>query len=293
MSGRIMLDDGPQERQAQAPKPPAEPDPPPAPPQEPVQPPEAPPAAPPAREAETPPAAATGPGNGISEAPPEGAPETDAESASDLKRRIDRLTWEKYDAQRRAQEAERQMQAWQEAQRRAAMPPGADDPEARAFQRFQAEQAQRDFNQACNRVFEAGSRDYPDFREAVSALQAVGYGNRPDALGAIAAMPEGHHVYRALAQDLDNAARILALPPMHMAVELARMAHQRDAAHTPGNGTAPPAAAPTASITRAPAPLRPVGGNSSRPEKRPEDMNTAEWIRWRDKQTEGSSRIRR
>jgi len=288
-----MLDDGPEERQVQAPRPPAEPDPPPEPRQEPPQPREPPPAPEPAREAETPPAAATGPGNGISE----GAEETEAESASDLKKRIDRLTWEKYDAQRRAQEAERQMREWQEAQRRAAMPPGADDPEARAFQRFQAQQAERDFNAACNRVFEAGSRDYPDFREAVAALQAVGYANRPDALMAVASMPEGHHVYRALAQDLDNAARILALPPMHMAIELARMAHARDAVHIAGNGsvaqpaTAPPA--PAAPVTRAPAPLRPVGGNSSRPEKRPEDMSTGEWIRWRDKQTEGSSRIRR
>jgi len=70
-----------------------------------------------------------------------------------------------------------------------------------------------------------------------------------------------------------------------MAMELARMAH----AHGQNGGAAPAAAA----VTRAPAPLRPVGGNSARPEKPLDQVSIGEFIRRRDRDTVASSRIRR
>ena len=66
---------------------------------------------------------------------------------------------------------------------------------------------QQEFNRQCNEVFRKGQQEYGgEFDDAVRSLNAVGYGNRPDALAAIAAMPEGHRVYRALASDLDDPA---------------------------------------------------------------------------------------
>src|SRR5215472_13402532 len=260
MSGRILLEsDPPQQQPEETPAPAPAPETP-APP-----PPDSEPA--PAKEADAPPAE-TGP-------PP------------DWKMRIDRLTREKYEARRQVEEYQRQIQQAQERARQTQTPAGQGDARAEALQQFRAEAAEREFNAACNEVFRKGSADYTDFGDAVSALNAVGYGSRPDALAAISAMPDGHHVYRALAQDLDNAARVLALPPMHMAMEFARMAHAHGSSQ---NGAAPP---PPAAVTRAPAPLRPVGGNSARPEKPLDQVSIGEFIRRRDRDTIGSSRIRR
>src|SRR5215472_8636594 len=261
MSGRILLESDPPQQQPEETPAPA-----PAP-ETPAPPPDSTPPEPaPAKEADAPPAD-TGP-------PP------------DWKMRIDRLTREKYEARRQVEEYQRQIQQAQERARQTQTPTGQGDARAEALQQFRAEAAEREFNAACNEVFRKGSADYTDFGDAVSALNAVGYGSRPDALAAISAMPDGHHVYRALAQDLDNAARVLALPPMHMAMEFARMAHAHGSSQ---NGAAPPPPA----VTRAPAPLRPVGGNSARPEKPLDQVSIGEFIRRRDRDTIGSSRIRR
>jgi hypothetical protein len=127
----------------------------------------------------------------------------------------------------------------------------------------------------------------------VRALNATGWGNRPDALMALTSMPDAHKVYRELASNLDNAGRILNLPPMQMAMELARMA----AAAPPAapNGSAQGAPQPVQSlppVTQAPAPIRPVGGTTRAPERPLHQVSMAEFIRRRDRE-ESQSRIRR
>lgn len=269
MSGRIRLDAEPSDTEEHnQPGPAPEPvQPPPQPPQPPQPPPE-------------PPLAAR-------EAAPE-PPHTEGDPAPlppEAQKRIDRLTWEKYEARRQYEELQRQVQQAQQQMRQQQLPPGQADPEERALNRFRAEAAEREFNRACNEVFQRGSAEYQDFPEAVRALNAVGYGGRPDALAAIASMPDGHRVYRALASNLDNAARVLSLPPMQMAMELTRLAHQvPQAPQAPENGTP---------VSRAPAPLRPIGGGTRAPEKPLKDVSMAEFIRRRDKEEFGSSRIRR
>lgn len=267
MSDRIRLDAEPRPT----------PEPPPEPPQEPVAQPE--PAAAPADE----PAAPEG-----DPAPAAGEPAPAVDAAAQL--RIDRLTREKFEAQRQRDEYASLLRAQQQPQYQQPQYQQPADPieQARLQGRQEAEQgalAQR-FNEACNGLFVAGQSEYgaEEMRDAVAALNAVGYGNRPDALAALTRLPDGHRVYRELAGNLENAARILSLEPMHMAMEFARMSR----------GEAAPAAgaAPSVPVSRAPPPPRPVGGNAARAPKPLDKMSMAEFIRERDR-TERRSKIMR
>jgi len=239
--------------------------------------------------------------------PPSDPPEPEPEEAArereqrEHKERFDRLTREKYEAQRQRDEYAQALQQMRQMQANTNRPPnGNDNPsqwqqpqDPREMGRQQGLQEAREaevarrFNDDCNTLFRRGQDEFGDMSDAVAALNAVGYGTRPDALMALTQLPDGHRVYRELAGNLDNAARILQMPPMQMAVELARMSRGADAADAP-----PPAAA--VPVSRAPAPLRRVGGNSGQAERPLSDPNVpmAEWIRRRDRE-ERRSRIMR
>jgi len=211
------------------------------------------------------------------------------ESDPDYQKRIDQLTRERYEARRERDEARAQMEQWRREQQRQQQPTPDQEAEQRAYQRMQNERLEADFNRDCNTLWERGVDEYgEEMNQAKRGLDAVGWGNRPDALAALTALPDGHRIYRELATDLDNAARILSLPPMRMAVELARMSGRDNS--NPLNVSRETNREPAA--TRAPQPLRPVGGNSARAERPLEQVSMAEFIRRRDRDERGS-RIRR
>jgi len=216
-------------------------------------------------------------------------------------KRIDQLTRERYEARRERDEARAQLEQWQRQQRQQQAPSADQQAEDRAYNRMQQERLQADFDRDCNTLWQRGVDEYgDDMQQAKRGLDAVGWGNRPDALAALTALPDGHRIYRELGGDLDNAARILSLPPMRMAVELARMSRSDELSDADGGvrRTLDRGAnrEPTEDRrSRAPEPLRPVGGNSRRAEL-PLDhpnMTIAEHIRRRDREQWGSSRIRR
>ncbi|HEY2538214.1 MAG TPA: hypothetical protein VGI28_01750 [Stellaceae bacterium] len=230
----------------------------------------------------------------------EGTTRQPSESDRDFQRRIDQLTRDKYAAQRERDEMRQQYEAWQRQQQQAAqprVPAGQEDPYERARREVRDEAVTLSFNAACNDLFRRGQDEYgQEMGDAVQALNAVGWGNRPDALAAVTQLPDGHRVYRELARDLDNAARVLSLPPMAMALELARLSG-RDEPRDPGadgrafsetNGRE------RVAVTRAPEPIRPVGGNSRQSERPLDDarVSMAEFIRRRDRE-ERRSRISR
>lgn len=227
--------------------------------------------------------------------PPAAAPATEP-SHAELQQRIDRLTREKYEARRMAEEAAQRADAAERRQQQPTPPrpppygppdTGAD-AEERAYQRYRSEGVQKEFDRACNDLYAKGREAFGEsMDEAVRGLNAVGWGGRPDALAAVTRLPNGHAVYRELAQNLDNAARVLNLPPMDMAMELARMS----VATKNGATASAPAVAP---VSRAPEPLRAVGGNSGRPERPLSEVSMSEFIRRRDREEGASSRrIRR
>jgi hypothetical protein len=244
------------------------------------------PPAPPAREAE--PEGSSDQG-ALVESTPEAEPKP-ADLPPEFQKRLDRATWEKYEARRQADELAARLAGIQREQQRARTG-GQADPVETAKEQLRAEAREREFNAACNEVARKGNEEYgSEFGDAVRSLNAVGYGSRPDALAAIASMPDGHHVYRSLAADLDNAARVLSLPPMMMAMELARMSQRVAAAAA--NGEAGEPRATTRSLTRAPDPLRTVGGTSRAAQVPLEKTNMADFIRRRDAE-EKRSRIMR
>lgn len=213
---------------------------------------------------------------------PEEAPKEDANA---IQKRMDRLNWEKHEAIRQRNEAIAEHQRWLEQMQRQNQPPPSSDYERG---RREAEEAQvaGEFNRACDNLFNRGVEEFgAEMGEARDRLLSVGYGpQRPDALAAITQLPDGHRVYRELAKDLDRAARILTLPPIPMAVELARLS---SADVSQPNGEAVP-------VSRAPEPVRRIGGHSARSEL-PLDhpqMTVAEHIRRRDRE-ERRSRIMR
>lgn len=203
--------------------------------------------------------------------------------------RIDRLTRERYEAQRERDQIRAEWQRWQQQQQQT--PP---TPEQRArqegYQQRQQEELGRTFDQACNDLYLRGRQEYgAEMDDAVAALRAVGWGDRHDALAAVTQLENGHRVYRELARDLDRAARVLAMPPMAMAMELTRMA----SASPPSTHQIAPQSVPVSEsgtrspveVSRAPEPVRHIGGRSVQAE-RPLDhpqVTMAEFIRRRDR----------
>lgn len=260
MSSRIMLDAGPGDN-----PPPAE------------DPQRTPAEAPERREPETAPSAP--PAQEPSPAPADDGAEPPKEDA--IQKRIDRLNFERHEAIRQRDEAIAEHRRWVDHLNRQTQPAPSSDYERGRMEAEQVRVAQ-EFNRACDNLFNRGVQEYgQEMGEARDRLNAVGWGNRPDALAAVTQLPDGHRVYRELARDLDRAARVLNLPPMAMAMELARMS-SGDA--TDGN----------APVSRAPEPVSRIGGHS-RPAERPLDSpqtSMAEFIRRRDAQ-ERRSRILR
>ena len=250
MSERLRLDDPEELRpQAQDPAPQPEPQPQPPPPQ-------------PAE-------------NGDDENGQEGETE-EARTSRTFKERLDRLQREKYEARR---DADLYRQQLEQIQRQIQQPQNGQqgDAEQRAYQRLKAEHDEQAFNAACNSLFQKGSEEYGEFRADVDRLNSVGAGNNRAFLQAVSNLPDGHRVYHTLAEDLDEAHRIMQLgqtDPVRMITELARMAVAPSGSAQEGKGQRP--------VSQAPPPVRPVGGASR--SRRMEDMPVADWIRERDKQ---------
>jgi hypothetical protein len=91
-------------------------------------------------------------------------------------------------------------------------------------------------------------------------------GLTPALLEAVTQLPDAHKVLHQLGQNMDEAARILSLPPVPMAVALARLSQS------------PAKAKP---VSNAPPPIKPIDGAPTG-SKDPEDMDMDEWIKWRE-----------
>lgn len=246
------------------------------------------------------PAPETAPAPGTEQAPPDGqAAPTPGDGAPSetppaekpkvtpwFQRRIDQLTAEKHEERRqkealkatvetlmRGQPPQPAADGTPAAETPPATPPAAtSDAEIDRRATIKAQEIQRaaEFNAACNRTFDAGKAEFPDFADARDQLVS-GLGDviqrKPEFLEAITALPDGHKVFHQLAKNLDDAARILDMPPVQMAIELAKLSG------------APAKAKP---VSSAPPPIKPIAG-TARGEKDPNDMTTAEWMEWRKK----------
>jgi len=182
-----------------------------------------------------------------------------------VQRRIDQLTREKHEERRKREALEAQIA--QPAETIPEKPLTQEQIEARASQIAQTQLKQAKFDEACNTAYTKGKTEFKDFDDTLRTFGMLG-GLTPEFLEVATDLPDGHKVLYALGKNPDEASRVMSLPPLKMAAELARMA---DKLGKP---------APT-SVSSAPAPITPVDG-SSRVEKDPEKMSTEEWMRWRN-----------
>lgn len=169
-------------------------------------------------------------------------------------KRINDETNRRKDVERQLEEARRSSAAApsgqeQQPDNRAAAPANTDDDVER---RAAALLDQRALQNRVNAWAEAGNRDFKDdFNERCNLVASMG---PPPEFMTIVTDPdivkEGHKVVAELADDPEEAQRILSLPPVKMAIELARI----------GERVSKPAAPAPKPISKIPAPVSPVGG---------------------------------
>jgi len=181
-----------------------------------------------------------------------------------VQRRIDQLTREKHEALRRAADAEaRASQGQQPAgEQRTDQRMTPDEIRAEAKRLIQQEK----FDADCNKVFDAGKTEFPDWDSSLRTFQMLG-GAPAEFLEAVTAMDAGHKVLHHLGQNPEEAERLLSLPPLRMALDLARL-------ETKVGQVKPPP------VSNAPAPITPVGGKSA-PVEPEEFASTADYIAWK------------
>ena len=262
----------------------------------PATPPATPPAVPPAAPEATPPAqpaAAPAEGEGTTPAPGTGIP---AKSQMIPRARVDQITKEKWDEKRRADAAETRAKELEEENKRlkagqapapsapqpgtpapsttpaapaapapAAAPPATPAAPGQPLEQLAdalAEQkvAQREFVRQCNTVYDKGKKEIPDFEQAMKGFDVFGGLQRfPTFVQAAVGLENAHKVLHQLGNNLDEAERILSLPPVQQAVELAKLDLQ-----IKNTVAAPP-------VSQAPRPVAPVAGASGDPTPTPDD----------------------
>lgn len=185
-------------------------------------------------------------------------------------RRIDQLTREKHEERRQREALAAELAQYRQPTEQQHQQPGQpQDIDQLVEQRAAAKIADQTFNQACNRVFEAGVKSDPNFATNLQTLKSVGEISR-DFLEVITDMDEGHKVLNHLGANPDEADRILSLPPLKQARELAKIEASLGKAAPP-----PP-------VSKAPAPITPVGSRTT-PAEPDEFASTADYIAWHRK----------
>lgn len=198
-------------------------------------------------------------------------PEDKAKKEPWFQKRIGELTRAKYEGLREAEQARAEAAQLREQLARVqageqAQPTGIPETAIKAeARRLLAEQQ---FNESCNKVYATGKAEFQDFDQAVANLQMVGV-NR-DFLEFTANSDAGAKLIHHLGKDLDEAARISALPPVLMARELTKLEIKL------GQTPAKP-------VSKAPAPITPIAGTSGG-SKEPSEMTTEEFRKWRASQ---------
>lgn len=180
-------------------------------------------------------------------------------------RRIDQLTREKYEAKREREALAQELAQYrQPADNQAA--PVQQDVQRMVQEQARALIAAEKFNDACNRVYQEGVKESPEFAENLRTLQSVGDVSR-EFLEAVTDLDAGHRVLNHLGANPELAERVLSLPPLKQAMELAKL----DASL--GKPKPPP-------VSNFPAPISPVGSKAS-PVAPDSFATTAEYIAWR------------
>lgn len=183
--------------------------------------------------------------------------------------RIDELTRARHTAQREAETLRQQLAQYQQGQQQGYQfeqemhEPGQADIRTLAQQEATRMLAEQRFTEQCNKVYSDGKSAFPDFDQSVANLQMLGVGR--DFLELATSSDAGAKLLHHLGTDLDETARLLTLPPVQMARELTRLEFKLAQA---------PAPKP---VSKAPAPIAPIGSATSTDVGDTSRMSDAEW----------------
>lgn len=211
-------------------------------------------------------------------AKPEKTPEEKRAEAED--RRYRTLYAQRYAEKARADAAEAARADLQERIRQLENPGQANQPAPSDIDRLVAERAEQVVaNRESQARFEkwdaAGIAEYgrDAFRDACATVGQIASDPQRQMLVAIATdMEGGHRAVAAMANDPEEATRILAMPPHRMALAMNKLAAADPA----------PAATPVAQ-SRAPAPIQPPSGGRARGEPDP-NGSYADYQKWSERQ---------
>lgn len=187
--------------------------------------------------------------------------------------RIDELTRARRDAERKAAEAEAKAQVLEASQAKPDQPITSLNREQ--YQKDVAAEAQRQIQQQTYATrsrswLDAGVKEYgmEDFNQRCDMVAAMGAADRPEFMQMILdpdLVPDGHKVVAQLAENPDEAQRILSLDsPVKMAAALTRFAM-----------TAQPE---KRQVSNAPKPISPIGGTAKASGAPSDNDPTPEWM---------------
>ena len=177
--------------------------------------------------------------------------------------RIDQLTREKYERERRAEAAEARLAEVLANPDKA--PTETPDLDKLVAERAAELRKTEQFNAKCDDIYTSGKTDFEDFDDVLGNFKMLGGLTQP-LLEAVTQLPDAHKVLHQLGSNMDEAARILSLAPVPMALELAKLS------------SSPAKSKP---VSKAPPPIKPIDGTPTG-EKSPDDMSMEEWIQWRE-----------
>lgn len=217
----------------------------------------------------------TTPTAGTEKPAPEGQtseqPEGDKPKQNGISLRIAELTRLRREAERERdyyrQLATAGMQQQPEGQQAEAQPKPPGLTEAEIERRAAELVARREVEAKAAEFRSKAAAEVPDFDAKCNLLADLGASERPDFVQAVMTIPNGHQIVAKLADDPNEALRVLSLPPIPMALELARMA------------SIPAAPKP---VSSAPPPIKPID-SAGKGDPDPESMTMAQWAEWRAK----------
>jgi hypothetical protein len=196
--------------------------------------------------------------------------------ADPLQRRIDELTRQRHEAQRERDEIAAKLKKYEKPE----VEEGGTQPDIDALAERKAEEivARREIQARFKNWEAAGNKEFgaDEFREKSNAVANLGAADRPEFMQIItdpSVIENGHRVVAALADDPDEAARILSLSPVAMSAALVKFESKLEQ----------PKPKPKAT-TKAPDPIKPISGTAKATDDPTDADSDEEWARKRNAQ---------
>jgi len=130
--------------------------------------------------------------------------------------------------------------------------------------------AEKEFNKTCDEIWETGKSEYGDFGSKIENFKKLG-GLPPALIEAAIETGNPHKILYELGANMDEGARVLSLPPLKMAIAVAKLGDKLGKAKA---------------LSQADDPITPIKGRRADTSDAvdPDKMPLDKWMAWREKQ---------